>query len=103
MNFETLSLHELLSVEISLKLEIRKRHDVAVKDLYSELTLLAGHLKVPLRGLVEMVHTENVENMPPPLYVNPNDATQVWNGNGKKPRWLREWLKAGKSLDMVRI
>lgn len=103
MNLETLSLHELLSVEKSLKLEIRKRHDVACNDLYKEMTLLAGYLKVPLRGLVEIAYKTNIDSMPPPLYFNPDDATQVWRGIGKKPRWLREWLKAGKSLDVVRF
>ena len=103
MNFETLSLHELLSVEKSLKLEIRKRQDVAVNDLYREMTLLAEHLEVPLRGLAEIAYKTNIESMPPPLYFNPANATQIWRGNGKKPRWLREWLTAGKSLDMVRF
>lgn len=32
-------------------------------------------------------------------YRNPADATQTWTGRGKQPKWVREWIEGGKSLD----
>lgn len=36
-------------------------------------------------------------------YRNPNDQFQTWSGMGRKPRWVQEWLDAGKSLEELEI
>ncbi len=32
-------------------------------------------------------------------YANPADPSQTWTGRGRKPNWVLDALKAGKSLD----
>ena len=32
-------------------------------------------------------------------YRNPANAAETWTGRGRKPRWVIEWLDAGKSLE----
>ena len=32
-------------------------------------------------------------------YANPADASQTWTGRGRKPNWVIDALKSGKSLD----
>jgi DNA-binding protein H-NS len=100
MDFSTLSLEELACAEKALKAEIRKRRDVELGNLYHEMTKIARHLNVSLRGLGDIGLKEGMERLPV-LYINPDNPAQRWRGNGKKPKWLREWLKSGKSLDMV--
>lgn len=39
----------------------------------------------------------------PSKYQNPDDATQTWSGRGRQPKWLREALSGGKSLDDLLI
>jgi DNA-binding protein H-NS len=39
----------------------------------------------------------------PLFYVNPENISQQWRGQGAKPQWLLDWQAAGKSLDMVRM
>jgi DNA-binding protein H-NS len=34
-----------------------------------------------------------------PKYQNPRDPAERWSGRGKKPRWVRAQLKAGKKLE----
>ena len=34
-----------------------------------------------------------------PKYVNPDDPSQTWTGRGRKPNWVIDALKQGKSLD----
>jgi DNA-binding protein H-NS len=36
-------------------------------------------------------------------YRNPDDATQQWTGRGRQPKWIKEWLEADKSLDLLRV
>jgi DNA-binding protein H-NS len=34
-----------------------------------------------------------------PKYVHPENPTVTWTGRGRQPRWIKEALQAGKSLD----
>ena len=34
-----------------------------------------------------------------PKYQNPRDPSEKWSGRGKRPRWVRAQLRAGKKLD----
>lgn len=38
-----------------------------------------------------------------PRYVNPDDASQTWTGRGRKPNWVLEALKNGKSIEDLAI
>jgi DNA-binding protein H-NS len=38
-----------------------------------------------------------------PKFRNPEPPHETWAGRGKQPRWVTEMLKAGKSLDDLRI
>lgn len=40
---------------------------------------------------------------PEPKYRNPNDKFQTWSGVGRKPKWVEEWLAAGKPLEELAI
>lgn len=36
-------------------------------------------------------------------YRNPENQFITWSGIGRKPKWVAEWLAAGKALDDLRI
>lgn len=36
-------------------------------------------------------------------YANPADPSQTWTGRGRKPNWIVDALKAGKSIDDMMI
>ena len=36
-------------------------------------------------------------------YANPEDRSQTWTGRGRKPNWVLDALKAGKSIDDLAI
>ena len=38
-----------------------------------------------------------------PKFRNPDKPSETWAGRGKRPRWLREQLRAGKRMDDFRI
>lgn len=38
-----------------------------------------------------------------PKYANPEDPSQTWTGRGRKPRWVQEYLSAGKKLEDLEI
>jgi DNA-binding protein H-NS len=38
-----------------------------------------------------------------PKFQNPKQPSQTWAGRGRQPRWVGELLKAGRSIDDLRI
>ena len=38
-----------------------------------------------------------------PKYANPANPAQTWTGRGRKPGWVVDALKAGKSIDSLAI
>ena len=36
-------------------------------------------------------------------YRNPDNLTETWSGRGRKPRWVKEQLASGKSLESLLI
>jgi DNA-binding protein H-NS len=38
-----------------------------------------------------------------PKYANPADSSQTWTGKGRRPNWVLEAQKAGKTLDDLAI
>lgn len=38
-----------------------------------------------------------------PIYHNPANPSDSWTGRGRQPKWVKEYLDSGKSLDDLRI
>ena len=38
-----------------------------------------------------------------PKYAHPGDSSLTWTGRGRKPRWVQEYLDAGKKLEDLEI
>lgn len=38
-----------------------------------------------------------------PKYRNPHDQFRTWSGIGRKPKWVEEWLAAGKPISELEI
>ncbi|WP_076447503.1 H-NS histone family protein [Roseivivax lentus] len=76
----------LKSVDARRKAEAKRAADQAAKEYGFSLDDLFGSTAAKgTKGL--------------PKYANPADPTQTWTGRGRKPGWVNDALKAGKSLD----
>lgn len=38
-----------------------------------------------------------------PKYANPANPSQTWTGRGRKPKWVQEWIEAGKPIEELEI
>lgn len=38
-----------------------------------------------------------------PMYVHPDDASKTWNGRGRRPGWIEEYLASGRELEELRV
>ncbi len=38
-----------------------------------------------------------------PVYRNPSNSAETWTGRGRQPKWVRDALASGASLEALRI
>lgn len=102
MDLSSLPTAELRTLQESIKQELKKREQQEVDKARTQILAIAQSVGVPLKELMAggvRAKTGTVAVQ----YRNPNDAAQQWTGRGRQPKWIKEWVEAGKSLDLVRV
>jgi len=90
---ELWALHETICSILARKLEAEKR---SLERRLNELrrSFKKASNETPERRPYPKVH---------PKFRNPKPPHQTWSGRGHRPRWVRELLAAGKTIDDLRI
>jgi DNA-binding protein H-NS len=88
---ELWALHETVCAVLARKLEAEKR---SLERRLNELSRRVGKPSNETRRPYPEVH---------PKFRNPEPPHQTWSGRGHQPRWVRELVAAGTSLDDLRI
>lgn len=98
INLDSLTLQELLEIQKQLPTLIAQRKEEVRKDVLQRASQLAAKHGLTLDDLVG-----KARRRPAIKYANPEDVTQVWSGVGSRPKWVREWLASGRTLDELKI
>jgi len=90
---ELWALHETICSILARKLEAEKR---SLEQRLNKLRRTIGNAfnETPVRRPYPKVF---------PKFRNPEPPHQTWSGRGRQPRWVRELLAAGKTIDDLRI
>lgn len=102
MDLSNLSTTELRSLQEKIKVEMKKRESQDLAKAREQIMAIAQSVGIPLKELIAAnvrVKTGSVAVR----YRNPGDATQQWTGRGRQPKWVKEWVDSGKSLDLLRV
>lgn len=110
MDLKALSLKELQSLKARVEKEIARRAQSEKKKTLKELAAIAA-----ARGfeLEELIGAKSPGRRGRPArragkarvatkYRNPDNPKQTWSGRGRKPKWVQDWLAAGKPLEELR-
>lgn len=61
-----------------------------------------GRPDVAARNRLRAKTRKPATQQPKPTYRNPDNAKQVWSGRGPRPRWLREKIAGGGTLEQFK-
>jgi DNA-binding protein H-NS len=90
---ELWALHETIGSVLARKLEAEKRsHEQRLNELRRRIGKASP--EIPLRRPYPRVI---------PKFRNPEPPHQTWSGRGHQPRWVRELVAAGNTIDDLRI
>jgi DNA-binding protein H-NS len=97
------SFAELQKLKEDIDQEITRRQTEEVRRVRKEIMHLAQSVGMSIEELIKPeVERGRAKPEGAPKYVNPDDPSQTWTGRGPRPRWVREALQAGKSLEELR-
>jgi DNA-binding protein H-NS len=102
MDLSKLSVADLraLQDQVSKQLKVAAQQDIAkAREEIQAIALRAG---ISLQELVKGGAAKKTSKVAV-QYRNPANADQQWTGRGRQPKWVKEWLEAGKALDTLRI
>lgn len=97
-NYTTPELKTLLN---QVQQQISSRDAEARASARLEILALAKGAGIELKDLVKGL--KPAKTPVPAQYQNPANPSEQWSGRGRKPRWLKELLDSGKTLDQFRI
>ena len=102
MDLSKLSFPELRNLQEQIKRELKQREGMDKQKAREQIFAIAQQVGVPLKELLAGfpgTRGGKVEAR----YRNPANAAEQWTGRGRQPKWVKEWVDGGKSLDDLRI
>lgn len=103
MNIEQLSSQELRELQTKIEQQIKLRHRTEREAAIEEIYNIAHSFGMTLKDLLGKGGIKPAKTKVAVQYRNPNDASQEWTGRGRQPKWVKEALDAGKTLDTLRV
>lgn len=102
MDLSALSSQDLRDLQEQLKQEIKKREQEDVRKAREQIMAIAQSVGMPLKDLLAG-HTRSKKGAAEVRYRHPSDATLQWTGRGRQPKWVKDWLASGLTLDALLV
>jgi DNA-binding protein H-NS len=104
MDLSKLSIDELRILVKDAGTEIEKRRKANKKKALAEIKKYAEERGFSLNELLRAPRASKgkAAGEKPAKYRHPEDPAKTWGGQGRQPRWVKEWLAGGNSLDDLR-
>jgi DNA-binding protein H-NS len=103
MDLSNMSVGDLRNLQEQIKQEMKKREAQEVQKAREQIMAIAQSVGVPLKDLLATSGRGSKGNTVAVRYRHPDNASQQWTGRGRQPKWVKEWVEGGKSLDKLRV
>lgn len=102
MDLSNLSVGDLRSLQDKIKLEMKKRETQEVAKAREQILAIAQSVGLPLKDLIGSGIRAKTGTVAV-RFRHPDNSAQQWTGRGRQPKWVKEWVEAGQSIDKLRI
>ncbi|QBE64493.1 H-NS histone family protein [Pseudoduganella lutea] len=102
MDLSNLSASELRNLQEQVKRELKKRESQDLQKAKDEILAIAQRVGLPLKELIAS-NSRGKGGTVAARFRNPGDSGQQWTGRGRQPKWVKDWVDSGKSIDDLRI
>ena len=106
MNLSGLSSADLRALQEQVKQELKKREQQDLVKAREQIMAIAQSVGVPLKelmgGQARAPKTAAVVKVAV-RYRHPADASLQWTGRGRQPKWVKDWVAGGKTMDALKV
>lgn len=102
MDLSKLSVAELRTLQDQVNKQLRTAAQQDIAKAREEIQAIAQRAGISLQEMVKGGARAKSGKVAV-QYRNPANADQQWTGRGRQPKWVKEWLEAGKTLDALRV
>ncbi|CDG81446.1 H-NS histone family protein [Janthinobacterium agaricidamnosum] len=103
MDISNLTALELRHLQEKIKKEMKDRERQDLSKAREQILAIAQSVGLPLKELMSVVPARAKLGAVAVQFRNPADASLQWTGRGRQPKWVREWVESGKSIDLLRV
>lgn len=103
MDLSNMSLGDLRNLQEQIKQEMKKREVQEVQKAREQILAIAQSVGVPLKDLMASAGRGSKGGTVAVRYRHPDDSNLQWTGRGRQPKWVKEWVEGGKSIDDLRV
>ncbi|PUA20518.1 H-NS family nucleoid-associated regulatory protein [Glaciimonas sp. PCH181] len=106
MDLSGLSVAELRALQEQVKQSLKDREHQEMTKAREQILAIAQSAGISLKDLLgssTRIKSNVTKAKVAVRYRNPTDASLQWTGRGRQPKWIREWVEAGKSLDALHV
>jgi DNA-binding protein H-NS len=103
MDLSNMSLGDLRNLQDQIKQEMKKREQEEVQKAREQIQAIAQRVGLPLKDLITATSRGSKSGSVAVRYRHPENSAQQWTGRGRQPKWVKEWVEGGKSLDKLRV
>ena len=98
IDLNSLTLDQLVDIEKNAKQVMKQKQREKVVEAYAQFQQIAKSIGVSIDDILKAGKKGTKKKMPY-KYLNPNDKSQGWSGQGRKPAWLAAELAKGKKIE----
>lgn len=105
-DLSTYSVADLRALENQVTEQIKTRTDQEKAAAREQILAIAESAGVSLKELLNGTPgtKKSLKGTVAPIrFRHPDNKGQQWSGRGRQPKWVQEWLTAGKSIDQLKV
>lgn len=102
-NLDSLSLTELADLQTRVAKRIKDKKQEEKTRLLNEFKRTAHENGFDLDELLTSKVRGGRRSRLTPQYQHPSDPLLTWSGRGPRPKWLREAMESGQSIESFKI
>jgi len=103
MDLSNMSVGDLRNLQEQIKQEMKKREVQDLQKAREQILAIAQSVGVPLKDLIATNARGAKTGSVAVRYRHPDNSSQQWTGRGRQPKWVKEWVEGGKSIDDLRV
>jgi len=105
MDLSNMSVGDLRNLQEQIKQEMKKREVQEVQKAREQILAIAQSVGVPLKDLLATGGRGNATkgNSVAVGFRHPDNAPTGGPARAPQPKWVKEWVEGGKSLDKLRV